>query len=154
MLHEKLENLNQKNVVGRDCLRMNSGGCARRDGGQPSAMETPEIKRAFERFKALPFPHGSSCDVTSDLHADLALYDTTMAGIITTLIQTGQVKPEYVSLLKPDTDLRTRLHAALGSKCAVVASDAGRYLEYLVAWEAIVQLAVDEVRSRMGGGDR
>ena len=108
-------------------------------------MNISELAGAFERVRSLSFPCDSVCEETGELHAELALYDTTMAGIITTLIKTGRVSPAYVILLKPDSDLRTRLQAAMKSHCSIVALDALRYLEYLDALEEAVQLAAREL---------
>jgi hypothetical protein len=99
------------------------------------------LKRAWSQMISLRFPAESACEETSVLHAELVLYDTTMAGIITTLIKTGRVPSEHVSLLRSDPELRSRLQRAATSSCSIIATDAQRYLTYLDRLEEVVRLA-------------
>jgi hypothetical protein len=112
-------------------------------------MGTSKLKHAFSQMNSIPFPPGSAYEETSVLHAELVFYDTTVAGIITTLINGGHVPQEYEHLVQPELELRARLSAAAESKCSEMAADAERYLDYLDRLEQVVELAARELRTSM-----
>jgi len=112
-------------------------------------MGTSDLERAFSQKNSIAFPPESDFEETSELHAELALYDTFMAGIITTLIQDGRVPREHARLLRPAPELRARLRVATESECSALAADAVRYLDYLDRLEHVVELAARVLRTSM-----
>jgi hypothetical protein len=93
------------------------------------------LERAFEEFKNVPFPVGSRDEEADELHADLALYDTYVAGFATSLLAGGTPTP-----VEFDVELETRLRRLAGED-RLAASDAKRYLDYLAEIRKLLELA-------------
>lgn len=100
--------------------------------------ELKELVQAFEDFKRMPFPEDSDDDEASQLHAELAEYDSFIAGIVSTLLEGGRVSPH---LLKFDDDLKTRLEKVARESRQPAASSAEEYLRYLDALRRLIDLA-------------
>jgi hypothetical protein len=96
------------------------------------------LRRAFDGFKNIPFPTGSTgeSDELGELHAELVQYDGHIAGLVTTLI--GYARPSHPITF--DEDLKARLHAA-AQRGGQDAADARRYLDYLEHIRHLVELA-------------
>jgi len=91
-----------------------------------------ELEEAWRAFKDLPFPWAVDDDEMNALRADLAGYDSGLAGWVTSLLAGRQVPPDAFA---PPRALRARLEAAgAGSGAAVL-------LEYLEKLEQIARLS-------------
>jgi hypothetical protein len=125
--------LERRNACGRATAGLGEKVSARR------VLEKEQrelLRRAFEEFADVPFPAASGDDRVNELRADLAEYDSWVAGLISTLIG-GSVPSQPV---KFDADLEARLVALAEGEDARAAADAARYLDYLRGWRELVDL--------------
>ena len=114
------------------------------------------VRRAFEEFRAVPFPGGSSDAVADELHAELAEYSGWVAGLVTTLVGGGAPRQRFLF----HGDLETRLQRLVEEGDTEASADARRYLDYLRRVHKLVEQArplqrpvrEDEKRLREGGG--
>lgn len=97
-----------------------------------------ELERAFAEFERLPLPEDSEDDDAGELHAELAEYDSYVAGLITTLLAGNPVPPDSLQF---DEDLKARLEALAREGREPASSDAQKYLRYLEALREILALA-------------
>jgi hypothetical protein len=80
------------------------------------------LEDALSAFRDVPFPRGSADEELSDAHAELAEYDGYVAGLVTTLLEGGDVSPAQLAF---DDDLRQRFERAPAQE------EARRYVEYM-----------------------
>jgi hypothetical protein len=96
-----------------------------------------ELKRAFDKFRSLPFPEDSENDEVSQLHAELAEYDGFVAGLVATLLQGDDMSPH----LRFDNELEDRLARIARWGGPTARADARKHLEYLGALKNLIDTA-------------
>jgi hypothetical protein len=92
------------------------------------------LRRAFARLGETGFPDDNGDEQSSQLHAELAQYDSYVAGRITTLLGGGRLSS---SDLEIDGALRRQL-TELASSSSSGAAAATRYLAYLDELDTLV----------------
>lgn len=102
-----------------------------------------ELVRAYEALRQKPFPDGSDDDDAGELHADLALLNTELNGLIVRSLGGGARRE---NLFGPEEewryrDLGARLQALTREPNEKAANDARRYLDYLGTLWHVVELA-------------
>jgi predicted house-cleaning noncanonical NTP pyrophosphatase (MazG superfamily) len=96
------------------------------------------LQRAFTIHRERPFPKSSDDDEASELHDELAEYDTFIAGLVSTILNNGDISAYH---LEVDADLKARIEKVIEEGRAEAAGDAKQYLEYLAQLEKLVELA-------------
>jgi hypothetical protein len=98
-----------------------------------------ELKKAFERFKSIPFPDDSfTNEELSDIHSEIALYDTITAGNVDTILS-GKKN----IALENDDILKMKLESLL-KKSDLSGSDyqaALKMKEYLFEIDVLISVA-------------
>lgn len=97
-----------------------------------------ELSTAASRFRAVPFPTGSTDERASQLHAELVAYDSYAAGLIESLLGGAKVSPES---LRPDTELRANLNELIERGEIPASRDSAEYLRYLNLLEDVMSIA-------------
>jgi len=100
-------------------------------------MQVSLLKSAFDSFGRLPFPKGSADEQLSELHAQLAAYDASIAGLVTRLIKGISVSKNELRL---DLELKHRLKRISQAR-PQNADEARAYLEYLSSLTRLVEIA-------------
>lgn len=94
---------------------------------------TPELSRARDRWLAAPFPSGSSNDEIDEIHADLVLIDTWVAGTIEPYAAGREWSPAVPDVLGTIAHMRAQLHAVSTSGDEILIVRA--YEDYLTLLE-------------------
>jgi hypothetical protein len=95
-----------------------------------------DLRRAFDEFGAIRFPDQSEHDRVWEVHADMAMFDTFVAGSVSSLLSGGQ----WTNQIKVDPDLEDYL-LRIAQEDGPDAQDARTYLEYVQALNHLVRLA-------------
>lgn len=94
------------------------------------ADDSGPLGRAFEELLAAPFPRISSRDRrVSDLHGELVVYDTYVAGLVSSFIKSGTKLESLIA--RPDERLETALVKLARTTQRRVAEDAQALLNRL-----------------------
>jgi len=103
-------------------------------------VKNEKLETAFTEFSRLPFPKDSDNEELSELHAELVMYDSFIAGNISAILDNKQVT---LATLKSNHKLKIHL-----TKLANDGSlEAKNYLKYLDELDKLINLALDHASS-------
>ncbi|HEX4687354.1 MAG TPA: hypothetical protein VH228_11265 [Nocardioides sp.] len=104
-------------------------------------------RTAYDAWRALPFPSGSSVDEVDEAHADLAYWDAMTAETVVPMVERASAyDPGVLDFPSGLAALRDRLLVLREAVSDSEADVLGGYVEYVDALVAVNRWAADESR--------
>jgi hypothetical protein len=99
-----------------------------------------ELRAAWEKFEASPFPESSSDEDLNEIHSSLALYDADVAGAVSRIVNGTTMPPSMATVLDFDEELEGKVLELVHARSRA-AAEACAYLQYLRRIRHLVELA-------------